>query len=95
MEVSKKNFPLPDRNTNEKDPTEILVLRVYLVVQFAYRNVYYYARQQSLREEIFLHSVHLSLLMNYEMAVTFVADRKTNMGQLLTNIFKAPLSFAY
>lgn len=26
------------------------------------------------------------------MAVTFVADRKNNMGQLLTNIFKALLS---
>lgn len=94
LEISKKNVPLLDRNTNKKDPAEILVHRGYVMVQACLWKCTLLCQAASLREELLWHSVHPSLLMAYKMAVTFVADRKTNRGQLLTNIFKVLLSFA-
>lgn len=87
------SFPLLDRNTNEQHPTEILLLKVTLLLSLPLKRFYivldsatYTRNTPSICSSPILH-------MNYEMVVTFAADMETNKMQFLTNISKALPSF--
>jgi len=87
------SLPLLDRNTNEEHPTEILLLKVTLLLSLPLKRFYivldsatYTRNTPSICSSPILH-------MNYEMVVTFAADMETNKMQFLTNISKALPSF--